>query len=66
MYKIAKLIFKSIIENKEDQKYSLDNLLSMLYKNGQILKDWIYLGILFSKKSNSCCVNEYLLLNVVM
>lgn len=41
MYKIAKLIFKSILENKEDQKYSLDNLLSMLYKNGQILKDWV-------------------------
>ena len=41
MYKIAKLTVKSNISEKERQLDSLENLLYMLYKNGQILDNWI-------------------------
>lgn len=41
MYKVAKLKVLSKITDKEESVIHLDNLLSMLYKNGQILNHWI-------------------------
>lgn len=37
MYKIAKITFKPRITDKDSIFYSLDNVLSLLFKNGQIL-----------------------------
>ena len=41
MYKVAKIKVLSKIIDKEDSVIHLDCLLSMLYKNGQILNNWI-------------------------
>ena len=41
MYKVAKIKALSKITDKEDSVIHLDGLLSMLYKNGQILNNWI-------------------------
>ena len=41
MYKVAKIIVTSKINNYEETIDHLENLLSMLYKNGQILDNWI-------------------------
>lgn len=41
MYKVAKIKVLSKITDKEDSVIHLDGLLSMLYKNGQILNNWI-------------------------
>lgn len=41
MYKIAKIIVTSKIVDKNEKMDHLENLLSMLYKNGQILDNWI-------------------------
>ena len=41
MYKVAKLIFKPRVKSEEEILDKIDAILSMLYKNGQILDNWI-------------------------
>ncbi len=41
MYKIARITFKPIIDGVENIADRIDEILGMLYKNGQILGDWI-------------------------
>ena len=41
MYKVAKLIISSYSKNEKISADDIDNLFSMLYKNGQILNNWI-------------------------
>lgn len=41
MYKVAKLIISSYSKNEKISTDDIDNLFSMLYKNGQILNNWI-------------------------
>jgi len=41
MYKVARITFKPLTENDEEIPEKICDILSMLYKNGQILYDWI-------------------------
>ncbi len=41
MYKVAKIYLKPLSDNKDDIIENVDSLLSMMYKNGQILGEWI-------------------------
>ena len=41
MYKVARLTFKPKIKSDEEALDKIDAILFMLYKNGQILNDWI-------------------------
>ena len=41
MYKIAKITFKQFKKRAEDILDTIENILSMLCKNGQILEEWI-------------------------
>ena len=41
MYKIAKITFKPLNKGAEDILDSIENILSILYMNGQISEGWI-------------------------
>ena len=50
MYKIAKITFKQFKKRAEDILDTIENILSMLCKNGQILEGWI----VEKSEANSC------------
>ncbi|MDE7212951.1 MAG: Zn-ribbon-containing protein, partial [Anaeroplasmataceae bacterium] len=70
MYKVAKIKFIPLLEDKEASIDSLGNLMGCLYKNGQILEEYVvedhdsyYIATVTTTDDNSlneCYYNEYI------